>query len=288
MVVIGIIVNIIVIVDIIGLFLLYAYFANRKIVRTDITLSCSYLPEQFNGYKVAHISDLHNTVFGNDNENLLKVISDSKPDAIFITGDLIDSRRTNIGIAMNFVTSALKIAPVYYVPGNHESRISQYHILRDRMYSLGVIVLDNRKMEVRKNGGSIEILGVEDTSFRLRANNNLSSSEVMDAAIKRLHVDEDKFTILLSHRPELFKVYSRNELDLVFCGHAHGGQIRLPFIGGLYAPQQGIFPKYTAGAYKMGKTVMVVSRGLGNSLFPFRIHNKPEVVAVQLLKTGEK
>jgi predicted MPP superfamily phosphohydrolase len=92
----------------------------------------------------------------------------------------------------------------------------------------------------------------------------------------------EDYTVLLSHRPELFDVYVQNGVDLVLSGHAHGGQFRVPFLGGLVAPNQGLFPQYDGGVYKSGKTTMIVSRGIGNSAFPFRINNRPELVIVEL------
>ena len=100
--------------------------------------------------------------------------------------------------------------------------------------------------------------------------------------LKNLIDDESGYTILLSHRPELFETYMDGGIDLVFSGHAHGGQFRLPFIGGLVAPNQGMFPKYDAGLYTDGGTSMVVSRGIGNSIIPFRFNNRPEIVLVEL------
>ena len=104
----------------------------------------------------------------------------------------------------------------------------------------------------------------------------------MSSKLKELHTDGDEFTILLSHRPELFDTYVDHDIDLVLSGHAHGGQFRLPFIGGLVAPNQGLFPEYDAGLYTEGSTNMLVSRGVGNSIFPFRINNRPEVILIEL------
>jgi predicted MPP superfamily phosphohydrolase len=95
-------------------------------------------------------------------------------------------------------------------------------------------------------------------------------------------ISEEEFTLLLSHRPEMFDTYVEKDVDLVFSGHAHGGQFRIPFVGGVFAPNQGLFPKYDSGIYSEGNTTMVVSRGIGNSAFPFRINNRPEVILVEL------
>lgn len=94
--------------------------------------------------------------------------------------------------------------------------------------------------------------------------------------------DKTTYSILLSHRPELFEVYAKNNIDLILSGHAHGGQFCLPLIGGLLAPNQGLFPKYDSGIYTQENTNMVVSRGIGNRLFPFRFNNCPEVILIEL------
>ena len=104
----------------------------------------------------------------------------------------------------------------------------------------------------------------------------------MDTKLEELHTEDDVFTILLSHRPELFDIYADHGMDLILSGHAHGGQFRLPFIGGLVAPNQGLFPEYDAGIYTEGNTNMLVSRGVGNSILPFRINNRPEVILIEL------
>ena len=106
----------------------------------------------------------------------------------------------------------------------------------------------------------------------------------MNTKLEELHTEQDRFTILLSHRPELFETYVDHDLDLVLSGHAHGGQFRLPFVGGLVAPNQGFFPEYDAGLYSMNHTNMIVSRGIGNSILPFRFNNRPEVIIIELKK----
>ena len=108
------------------------------------------------------------------------------------------------------------------------------------------------------------------------------SESVARQAIERQQNESDGYTILLSHRPELFDLYVDTGMDLVFSGHAHGGQFRLPFLGGLVAPNQGFFPRYDAGRFTNENTTMIVSRGVGNSIFPIRFNNRPEIVLVTL------
>lgn len=254
-------------------------WGNTALELNTYTVQSDRLPVAFNNYRIAQVSDLHNDEMGEGNEKLLSVLRNASPDIIVITGDLIDSRRTNIDVALHFATEAMKIAPCYYVTGNHEARISAYDRLREGLTETGVVVLEDEKVYIQKDGESIAVLGVADPSFC--ADFMASEAETVGRGLDGL-VEENRYTVLLSHRPELFEVYRDKGLDLVFSGHAHGGQFRLPFVGGLAAPDQGLFPKYDAGLYKEGNTNMIVSRGIGNSLFPFRFNNRPEVVLTEL------
>lgn len=239
------------------------------------------LPETFNGYRIAHVSDLHNAQMGDSNEKLLAMLREAEPDMIAITGDLIDSRNTKTEIAIHFVQEAMKIAPCYYVTGNHEARVSAYSELKAAMEAAGVIVLEDERTEIRVNGETITLVGIDDPSFQ--TDYLFGDGEtVVSTKLKNLTDENDGFTILLSHRPELFDTYVSSGVDLVFSGHAHGGQFRLPFVGGLAAPNQGLLPEYDAGLYTDGTTNMIVSRGIGNSIFPFRINNRPEVILIEL------
>ena len=254
-------------------------WGNTALELNTYTVQSDRLPVAFNGYRIAQVSDLHNDEMGEENENLLSVLRNASPDIIVITGDLIDSRRTNIDVALHFAAEAMKIAPCYYVTGNHEARISDYDRLREGLTESGVVVLEDEKVYIQKDGESIAVLGVADPSF---CTDFMSSeTETVGRVLDGL-AEENMYTVLLSHRPELFELYREKGLDLVFSGHAHGGQFRLPFVGGLAAPDQGLFPKYDAGLYTEGNTNMIVSRGIGNSLFPFRFNNRPEVVLTQL------
>jgi predicted MPP superfamily phosphohydrolase len=191
----------------------------------------------------------------------------------------VDSRETDVEVALSFAENAAKIAPCYYVSGNHEGRISGYGELKAGLIDRGITVLENAVLPIRRGEDYILLIGVIDPSFQA-----LSDEEAMRASLQSLDREQDAFTVLLSHRPELFHIYVENNIDLVFSGHAHGGQVRLPFIGGLYAPHQGLFPEYDAGVYTQDGTTMLVSRGVGNSLFPLRLNNRPEVLLIELDK----
>ena len=256
-------------------------WGNTALELNTYTVSSAKLPQSFDGYRIAHVSDLHNAEMGKDNETLLTMLRDADPDIIAITGDLIDSRNTDIEVALQFVREAVKIAPCYYVTGNHEARVSEYGELKAGMEAAGVTVLEDVRTEISMEGETITLIGVNDPSYQ--TDYLFGDSEtVMDTKLEELHTEDDVFTILLSHRPELFDIYADHGMDLILSGHAHGGQFRLPFIGGLVAPNQGLFPEYDAGIYTEGNTNMLVSRGVGNSILPFRINNRPEVILIEL------
>ena len=256
-------------------------WGNTALELNTYTISSDILPEAFDGYRIAHISDLHNAEMGKDNEKLLDMLRETEPDIIAITGDIIDSRNTNIDIALQFTKAAMEIAPCYYVTGNHEARISKYDELKAGMEAAGVVVLEDEKTKISLEGGEITLIGVNDPSYQ--TDYLFGDAEaVMQSKLQEISDAENEFTILLSHRPELFEVYADNKMDLVLSGHAHGGQFRLPFVGGLVAPNQGLFPKYDAGLYTEENTNMIVSRGIGNSILPFRFNNRPEVILIEL------
>lgn len=261
--------------------IIWTAWGNTALELNTYTITSEKLPEAFNGYRIAHISDLHNAEMGKDNEKLLSMLREAEPDIIAITGDLIDSRDTNIEIALHFAKEAVKIAPCYYVTGNHEARVSEYNDLKEGLNELGVIVLEDEKVEIKQYGEKIVLLGVDDPSFQTDYLHG-DSVTVMRGNLQELKNEEYAYTVLLSHRPELFETYVESGVDLVLSGHAHGGQFRLPFVGGLVAPNQGLFPKYETGLYTCNSTNMLVSRGIGNSIIPFRFNNRPEVILIEL------
>jgi len=260
--------------------IIWIWWGNTALQLNSYIISSDNIPDVFNGYRIAHLSDIHNTEIGKNNEFLISTLLYADPDIIVITGDFIDARKTNIDVALKFAEQAMKIAPCYYIPGNHESRISVFEDFKDRLKNLQVVILENKSCKLEAGGEYISLLGVADPSFK--KNSTYSNKDIISTELEKLIKDTAEYTILLSHRPELFDVYVTKGINLVLSGHAHGGQFRIPFIGGLIAPNQGIFPKYDAGLYIEKNTNMIVSRGIGNSSFPFRINNRPEVVLIEL------
>ena len=261
---------------------IWTVWGNTALMTNAVAISSSRIPAAFSGFRIAQVSDLHNAEFGKNNAELLKLLSESRPDIIVITGDLIDANHTDVGIALGFAQESVRIAPTYYVTGNHEAASPQYDTLKAGLEEAGVIVLEDEAISLERNGETITLLGLGDPDFTVKGDMFGETSAMVSTKLRNLIDDESRYTILLSHRPELFETYTDGGIDLVFSGHAHGGQFRLPFIGGLAAPNQGLFPQYDAGLYTDGGTSMVVSRGIGNSIIPFRFNNRPEIVLVEL------
>lgn len=262
--------------------LVYIIVGNTKITPRTIIVEDKNIPNGFSGYKIAHISDLHNK---NWKEKLINPLKNQNPDVIFITGDLIDSRTPDFDVAYNFVKEAVKIAPTYYVSGNHELRFSNFNEILENLRDLGVNVLDNERTTMENNNDEILLLGLPDVTGIKKINPEESDSSRINRLLKPLASDSDNYKILLSHRPEQFSVYQENNINLTFSGHAHGGQIVLPFIGPIIAPHQGLFPKLTDGLYEENDSKLIVSRGLGNSLFPIRFNDDFDLIFVELKKT---
>ncbi len=261
----------------------WIFFDNKRIKISRYNVASKRLPKHFSGFKIAQISDLHGAHFGKENRRLLALIREEKPDIIVITGDIINSRKVNIPAAEKFCRAAGEMAPVFFASGNHESRLNDYAELRKTLENAGVTVLENQSAVIRKNNESITLSGVTDPRFvtDYDYNNSLSA---LRKALANMSLNQAEFNVLLSHRPELMAAYVECGADLVFSGHAHGGQFRLPLLGGIYVPGQGFFPHYDAGSFSEGETRMIVSRGLGQSIIPFRIGNPPELVIAELTK----
>lgn len=260
-----------------GVFVLFfCIWQNNDIVISKYKYKTSLISDNLNGYKIAQISDLHNKKFGKNQKNILSLLVKVRPDIIVITGDIVDSRHTNINIALEFIKGAVEIAPVFYVTGNHEYWLSNNDRdkLMNGMEQYGVTLLDNKVINIEnENSDGFYLIGLSDK--------NLSDNVLTTMCA---HMESGILQIVLAHEPQYFNDYSKAGVDLVLSGHAHGGQIRLPFIGGLVAPNQGFFPKYTSGTYIGNNTTMIVSRGLGNSIIPVRVFNRPEIVIVTLQK----
>ncbi len=261
------------------IFLIYTFIQNFYLKVTKYTIRNDKIPKEFNNYKIMQLSDIHNRRLSFTIKRLLKIIKSEKPDIVVITGDFIDTKRTPINEILDTTKKIIGLVEVYYAPGNHEAVHLGYNELAEGFKKMGVNVLHNENALIKKDGKYINLLGIKDPKFY-----KSDDYFVIQSNINRIKYDKKLYTIMLSHRPDLLDIYASKKIDLVFTGHAHGGQFRVPFIGGLYAPNQGVFPKYTNGIHVKDETTMIVNRGVGNSGFPFRLNNRAEVVVVTLKK----
>ncbi len=247
----------------------YCIWQNEGLTVTHYSYTSNKIGTGLNGFRIAHVSDLHNKEFGKNNSRLLSLISSQKPDIIIISGDLVDSRRTDIESALEFVSQAVAIAPVYYSTGNHEERFDDTTMAYwlSSLEEIGVTVLENETATVFSGDESFAIYGLKDGS---------------EWDVKDVFGNADKLKLLIAHKPHFIDKYSSWGADLVFSGHVHGGQFRLPFVGGVLSSERILFPKYCDGVHKVDNTTLVISRGLGNSIIPIRINNRPELVVVTL------
>lgn len=248
----------------------------KTLEATEYTFRSPKVKGALEGYRLLVIADLHGERYGKHNEKLLHLMAAQKPDVILLPGDLTDSYRDRTAYALEFVREAVKLAPCWFTTGNHEHRLTdtEFRAFLQELTQAGVHVLRNEAVEL--GADAFRLIGMDC---------NAAKGEALLDLMRNRPVEE--LNILLAHKPNFYENYERSGVDLVICGHAHGGQFRLPVIGGLYAPEQGILPKYTAGLYKLGKTTMAVSRGTGNSSFPVRLGNKPEIVTIVLRGTHE-
>jgi hypothetical protein len=246
---------------------LFLWYSNNSIKVTRYDEEFENAPEK--PIKILHLSDLHAKLFGKDNKKLVAICASEKPDFIAFTGDIIH-RYDGKGeeVAVKLIESLVKIAPVFYVSGNHEMRSSNFRRLKEKLVAAGAAVLDNSSQDVC----GIRVCG-------------LNCAHLKNNTIFALTAEYAPFKLLLAHEPQYISRYALAGVDLVLSGHAHGGQWRIPFTHiGIYAPGQGLFPEYTSDTHICGKTRMIISRGLGNSEFPFRLFNRPEVVVITIAK----
>ena len=259
----------------------YFYRQNTDLRASHYVVRSPKVRGRLDGFRIVQVSDLHNHELGKGNCHLLALLEAQLPKLIVITGDLVDSYHPNPECALRFCRAASRIAPCYFVTGNHEHRMSRERLTEflRRVEDCGVTVLRNRAVELSPYAMQAE--DPTDDAFRLIG---VDCQQGKTDTLQRLMQkrDPEELNILLAHKPHYAEYYEKAGVDLVLTGHAHGGQWRLPLIGAVYAPGQGLLPDYTAGMYRLGNTVMCVSRGLGNSSFPLRIENKPELVTVTL------
>lgn len=252
--------------------LIIIYLSNHWIRISETKVRLENLQTNFKGYRIVHLCDLHAVQFGDKQEKLLNNVKCCNPDIIVFTGDLVDSNKNDPEEVLPLMQNLNDIAPVYFVNGNHEYYYKDYNILIEGLKKIGVLVLDNRSIILRKNKSEITLAGVNDP---------FTGHDDIDKALA--NVDRYNPLILLAHAPEIFDLASQKGVNLVLSGHYHGGQIRLPFAGAVYAPGRKFFPEYDSGLYEKNGSYMYLSRGLGyTGIFPFRFLNRPEVAVIIL------
>lgn len=267
-----------------ALILLFAfcYYQNNKIDITEHTVFSDKIKESV---KIVHLSDLHSKPF----YKVIKTTEQLKPDIVMITGDFINDRNKRKEKMLEFGKALLNIAPVFYITGNHEHRLDCFDELMKELRELGFTVLLNETSDIEIKGNLISVLGLDENQASFEAYSERKKG-IFEYKDMKPYFDEfslhDGFKIVLSHFPENFEAvrennYSQYDFDIQLSGHAHGGQFILPFIGPVYSPGQGLFPKYARGT-KGEKPKLIISRGLGNSEFPLRLFNHPEINVITI------
>lgn len=233
------------------------------------------LPESFDGFKIVQLSDLHGAEFGEDGMGLVEKVKELEPDIIALTGDFVTDEG-DLAAVEKLAARLVKLCPVYFVSGNHEFGSGLAVKVRNILERAGVKYLSNEYLTISRGEDEILLGGVEDP---LAYADMLSPDEL---AQKMNDAAPDAFKILLGHRNYWMTEYPELPVDLIFCGHAHGGLIRIPGVGGLIGTDRRLFPDFDAGEYNNGRYTLIVSRGLGNSVPIPRVFNRPEIVCVEL------
>lgn len=250
------------------------YFVSGMI--RSLYLESSYIPlalpakgEETGTIRIVQVSDLHRAEFGGNNQELVDLVASKNPDLIVATGDMIDRSTKSVDATVDLFNRFAQIAPVVYSLGNHEMDRGDLFELVYSLRDVGVYVVHNDAVTLQINGIDLNIGGLYRAEY-----------------LRELD-DDRKIDILLCHFPNKLSVFAAYGVPLTFCGHTHGGQFRIPLLDiALYAPGEGLLPQYTTGLYEQDGSYMIVSRGLGNSSFPLRVHNPPEIVVADITYTA--
>ena len=262
----------------------FTWYENRTIQTQTFRLCAPNLPQAFSALRVVQISDLHGEVFGENSRRLIAAVKNAKPDLIAITGDLADEY-TDLSMLRPLVSKLCAIAPVFYVTGNHEWVLTRAK--RQQLFEIldecGVIRLRNEFRLLQKNGETMVLAGVDDP-------NGPYDQKTPAQLVKEIPETcaDEAYLLMRSHRNDQLEMWARLGVEAVLCGHAHGGVVRLPVLGGLFGTRYELLPEYTAGVYAQGKTQVLVSRGLGRShRIPLRLCNRPQLVVAILEREEE-
>ena len=239
---------------------------------TRCTVTNHKLSQSFSGFKIVQLSDFHGAELVAD---IVETVREQKPDIIALTGDFITDEG-DLPAVEQLVSQLSDICEVYFISGNHDFASGRIAELSDILSSCGVKYLKNEYVTIQRGGESIVLAGVEDP-------NSWADLEPPDAFLKRVRAEHpDDYIVLLGHRNYWMEKYPDLPVELILCGHAHGGIVRIPGVGGLLSTDRTLFPDYEAGMYDNGNYTMIVSRGLGNSISVPRLMNRPEIVSIEL------
>lgn len=270
-------------------FLITALISTFTLRTTRLRLTIRNLPDEFDGFKLVHISDLHNASFGKNNGRLASRIKKCEPDCVLMTGDFaggVSFEHPEKG-AFHELCLELKPLPVYVSLGNHELRLAYRHMdqlekQRADVRNTGCVLLDNSACRIEKGGAHVNLFGLSLEGARHKGVHPFRIPEgTLDGSLKPT---EGEVNILLAHVPQFFPQYADAGYDLVLSGHIHGGVVRIPGLGGVFSPTRRLFPEYCYGLYERGKTKMFVTAGLGRALIPLRFLCRPEVAEIVLKK----
>ena len=239
--------------------------------------------------RIALITDLHSCRYGKNQKNLIEAVQKQNPDIVLLGGDIFDDKVPHKNAELTVKQLAEKY-PCYYVTGNHEYWSREVGTILNIIEGYGVAVLSGECDTIEVNGQTINICGVDDPDVEVYLEEGVPINQQLNSANEAAKnaeetVGKEIFSVLLSHRPELFETYQKYDFDVVLSGHAHGGQWRIPgLLNGLLAPNQGLFPEYAGGRYDANGTTMIVSRGLARESTPVpRIFNRPELVIIDIM-----
>lgn len=257
----------------------FVYWQNFTLQVETVELFFESLPPQFDGLRVAELSDLHGRSFGKNNVRLLRTLQKARPDMICICGDLFDEK-TDLTMLEPLLTGLTDIAPVYYVTGNHEWQVKNLREILQKMRAWGVTVLENEERVLSRGGAEMVVAGVHDPCGPY-------DMKTPAALVRELRSAQgNDFILMLSHRNDELAMWSQLGVQLVLSGHCHGGVVRLPFVGGVFGTRRELFPEYDAGVYRQDGTTLFVSRGLGYTNVHFRLFNRPHV-PIMILRSGK-
>ena len=261
----------------------WVFVQNRWLTTDKYEVCVPGLPKEFDGKRILHLSDLHRKRYGDGFNNLINSCSFLEPDLIFFTGDLFSRCEKNLDPKILLMQRLRKLAPVYYVPGNHEGDApDRTLVLCTKLTGEGVCVLNNRTERITAGESHINVTGAVLPQSHYRSDHGgysgrtVITPELMNSLVGR--PEEGAATFLLAHDPLPFRAYAKWGAALTFSGHVHGGAVRLPMIGGVFSPERCFFPEYSKGVYRIGNAQLVVSAGLGK----FRLNNPSQIILVTL------